>query len=161
MSEPALPDEQRTALRFDLATAYESQGDHARARAMFELVERSDPEFRDVTERLAALGDGDGAAAPAGQEDAEEETFESFDDVIADAEAALGAAEEAPPALSVEDAVAEAVAEAVLEPDVEAVVMPEVDSSAADDASEPEAPAKPKPARKKAKKRRKKKISFG
>ncbi|UCE87808.1 MAG: tetratricopeptide repeat protein, partial [Deltaproteobacteria bacterium] len=37
LAEPALPDAQRTALRFDLGRAHEENGDTARARSMYEL----------------------------------------------------------------------------------------------------------------------------
>ncbi len=83
LSLPAIPREQQAALRYDLGRAFESAGDPERARAAYEAVAAVDPDYQDVAERLAALGEaGAGVAEPV-------ETFESFDDLIAEAEAAL------------------------------------------------------------------------
>jgi tetratricopeptide (TPR) repeat protein len=82
---PAVPLEQQAALRFDLGRALEQQGDVAGARRAFEAVLGFDPDHQDVRERLAALDAGDAGGEPA----SELSSFESFDDLIAEAEAAL------------------------------------------------------------------------
>jgi tetratricopeptide (TPR) repeat protein len=106
---PGVPDGQLTALRFDLGRAFVEHGDMARARSAFEAVAAADPDFQDVAERIAALqlpepepepddtddasgvldalGHDEGTSgAEAESEEAPTETFESFDDLIAEAE---------------------------------------------------------------------------
>jgi len=79
LSLPALPDDQRVPLEYDLARAYAAQGDVARARAGFEAVRKADPTFGDVERELAALATKKlaKAAEPA-------EAYESFDDLLAE-----------------------------------------------------------------------------
>jgi Tfp pilus assembly protein PilF len=175
LSLPAIPAQQQAPLRYDLARAFESAGDIVRARSAYEAVVASDPDHADAAERLDALAE---AAAPA----QELETFESFDDLIAEAEAALSpeeeeaAADAAEAELDDEPSVlelaegeetaaeaelaesepeqGEAVLEAVLEAEpAEPVVEAEQTAPPAELEPEPE----PEPP---ARKRRKKKISF-
>jgi tetratricopeptide (TPR) repeat protein len=89
LSLPAIPAQQQAPLRFDLARAFEAAGDIVRARSAYEAVIAVDPNHAEAAECLEALAEA-GAAAQ------EVETFESFDDLIAEAEAAL-APEEAEP----------------------------------------------------------------
>ncbi|MBW2235255.1 MAG: tetratricopeptide repeat protein, partial [Deltaproteobacteria bacterium] len=89
LSLPAIPAEQQAPLRFDLARAFEAAGDIVRARTAYEAVIAADPNHAEAAECLEALAE---VGAPA----QEVETFESFDDLIAEAEAAL-APEEAEP----------------------------------------------------------------
>jgi tetratricopeptide (TPR) repeat protein len=110
---PDVPDPQQVALRFDLGRAFAQMGDRDRARTAFETVAALDPEFQDVGERLAELNGPDSSMAAEendvtsdvieslGGEDATNsndesaaafgtaENFESFDDVIAEAESEL------------------------------------------------------------------------
>ncbi len=85
---PEVPGEQQTALHFDLGRAYEEKGDLARARSAYETVAAADPDFGAVGERLAELErseSSDDVDAVATEE--QEETFESFDDLIGAASA--------------------------------------------------------------------------
>ncbi len=84
LSVGEVPDEQGIGLRFDLGRAYAVQGDVERARAAFEAVREIDPSFCDVEEHLAELDAP--AGDDAGDDDADGEAFESFDDLIAAAE---------------------------------------------------------------------------
>ena len=89
---PDIPTEQQAALRFDLGRAYEQQGDLGRAREAFRAVAAVDPDFGAVGERLAELerrGSGGGVDALAAEP--AQETFESFDELIAEAAPDLGA----------------------------------------------------------------------
>jgi tetratricopeptide (TPR) repeat protein len=89
---PDVPVDQQAALRFDLGRAYEQQGDLGRAREAFEAVAAVDPDFGAVGERLAELerrGSGGGVDALAAEP--AQETFESFDELIADVAPDLGA----------------------------------------------------------------------
>jgi tetratricopeptide (TPR) repeat protein len=116
LSLPDVPDSQQVALRFDLGRAFAEMGDRARARTAFETVAALDPEFQDVGDRLAELSEPDSSASSEdsgdetsdlleslGDEDAAvshedesaagsnvpSENFESFDDLIAEAESEL------------------------------------------------------------------------
>ena len=77
---------QRAALHHDLGIALAETGARSEALAAFETVERLEPARPGLAERLAALradtGHTEAPATPA-------EVYESFDDLIADAEAAL------------------------------------------------------------------------
>ncbi len=112
LSLPDVPDSQQVALRFDLGRAFAEMGDRARARTAFETVAALDPEFQDVGDRLAELNEPDSAVSSErsdetsdlldslGEEDSgvslddesaagsnlPSENFESFDDLIAEAE---------------------------------------------------------------------------
>ncbi len=86
LAMPDVPEEQQVGFRFDLGRAYAGAGDVPRARKAFEAVQELDPEFLDVGEQLAAL---DEAPPPADEEDTSDaavadETFENFDDLMAD-----------------------------------------------------------------------------
>ena len=115
LSLPDVPDSQQVALRFDLGRAYAEMGDRVRARTAFETVAALDSQFQDVGDRLAALNEPDSSTSsentgetsdlleslggeeiaassdPASVEDSNvpEENFESFDDLIAEAESEL------------------------------------------------------------------------
>jgi tetratricopeptide (TPR) repeat protein len=109
LSLPEVPDPQQVALRFDLGRAFEQMGDRDRARTAFETVAALDPEFQDVGDRLAnlpsdstatthdgaatdlldSLGEADAAGSPDEASGAAPTAFESFDDVIADAESEI------------------------------------------------------------------------
>ena len=79
LSLPDLPSDQRVPLRYDVARAYGALGDVARARAAFEEVRAADPGFGDVEQELAALASARPAAATG-----RGETYESFDDLLAE-----------------------------------------------------------------------------
>jgi tetratricopeptide (TPR) repeat protein len=158
---PAVPLEQQAALRFDLGRAFELEGNVAAARRAFEAVLGFDPDHQDVRERLAALDAGGVAAADDSNPDLER--FESFDDLIAEAEAALdtpraGAATEPTPeddgAIEAEALPEEPALELEPEPDPEPEpeLVPEPEPEPEPPARAPE-PTPPKP-------RRKKRISF-
>src|SRR5271157_320998 len=115
LSLPDVPDSQQVALRFDLGRAFAEMGDRVRARTAFETVAALDPEFQDVSDRLAdlnepdsstssedsdatsdlleSLGGEDAAVSPddesVGASNVSQENFESFDDLIAEAESEL------------------------------------------------------------------------
>jgi len=80
-----LGDDQVLALRFDLGRAFESVGDTDQAREAWEAVAAADPNFCDVGERLASLDKPD-EAPEVGVDTSPTEAFESFEDVIGDAE---------------------------------------------------------------------------
>jgi tetratricopeptide (TPR) repeat protein len=86
LASPDVPAERETALRFDLGRAHETQGDRDRALDAFRRVAELDAEFQDVGVRIQALLSAP-AAAPADVAEAstEEETYESFDDLVAEA----------------------------------------------------------------------------
>jgi tetratricopeptide (TPR) repeat protein len=93
LSTPDLPQEQVGGLRFDLGRALEAEGDLARARCAYEAVLEADRNYPGLSERLRSL------AAPA-QGDAvvdlvNSEGFESFDDIITEAESAIAMTERA------------------------------------------------------------------
>lgn len=90
LAMPGLEDDRMAGLRFDLGRAFERQGDLDRARSTWEQVVAFDPEFQDVGRRLEQLGQEDSTPS-LGELDPDDltpgETFESFDDLIAEAEA--------------------------------------------------------------------------
>lgn len=93
LSADELPMERRIGIGFDLGIAFEEAGDTAAALEAFDAVHEVSPEFPGLAERLdslRALGTL-AAAPPAPGPEAEAEVFESFDDLIADAEAAFAA----------------------------------------------------------------------
>lgn len=93
LSLPEAGNAQSVNLRFQLGCAYEALGDTARARAAYEAVLRDAPDFPEARERLAELPGGSETelVTEAIDESAEpEESYESFDDVIAEAEALFG-----------------------------------------------------------------------
>lgn len=100
---PGVPELQQTAIRYDLGRAFESAGDVGRARAAYQAVAQVERDFQDVEERLARLAAGlagsdeptlDDGASAVGAPPAE--AFESFDDLIAEAQE-TGEEEDAPP----------------------------------------------------------------
>ncbi len=97
MASPELASDQEVALRFSLGNAFEAMGDTDGARSAYQAVAAVDSSFCDVAERLASLGDSE-APEDSGAEVAEPEAqdagaeqvaaeFESFDDLIAEANA--------------------------------------------------------------------------
>jgi len=160
LSLPDLPSDQRVPLRYDAGRAYAALGDVARARAAFEEVRAADPDFGDVEGELARLASAPAAAA-ANAAGGRGETYESFDDLLAETPVPAAAqryesfddlfgddadGEEAEP----EDAEPAAAAE---EPEPAEEPAPEPQASA------PPAPAPPAPAESAAPRRRRK-ISF-
>jgi tetratricopeptide (TPR) repeat protein len=102
LTSPDVPAERETALRFDLGRAHEAQGDRDRALDAFRRVAELDAEFQDVGARIEALLSGLAAAHDdAAEERSEGETYESFDDLVAEA------AEESPAVAPEEPAVTE------------------------------------------------------
>jgi tetratricopeptide (TPR) repeat protein len=81
---PDASDEQKLAARFEIGRAFEAPGDTAQAREAWEAVAAVDGSFCDVGERLAGLGAPGAAGAPL---EAKTEEYESFDDVIEEANA--------------------------------------------------------------------------
>ncbi len=104
LSEADLPIERRAAFGFDLGLAIEESGDSAAALAVFEEVAAVEPEFPGLGQRIDALRalltltPSDAVAVPAASP---VEIYESFDDLIAHAEAEVvtsgGAAVAEPP----------------------------------------------------------------
>jgi tetratricopeptide (TPR) repeat protein len=92
---PDVSDEQKLASRFDLGRALEAAGDAARAREAWEAVAAVDPGFCGVRERLARLGAPRAAGAPS---DTATGDYESFDDLIEEANAPNGGLPGAGPA---------------------------------------------------------------
>jgi tetratricopeptide (TPR) repeat protein len=143
LSHADVPVQQQVALRFDLARAYESQGDAGRALAAFEAVAAEDPGFCDVGERIAALR---GAVPGEAEPEREEEALESFDDLVA--EQAPAAAEPGAPDEPAPEPAPEAPGEEAAVPAASATPAPDDDT---------QIPAgRPKPART----GKRKKISF-
>lgn len=107
---PDVRDDQRTGVYFELSVAEEASGDLVRARDSLQRVLELNSGYPGASERMAALetawtasigvGEpgqtfGDLSAESMSERDGREpsETFESFDDVLSEAEAALGEAE--------------------------------------------------------------------
>ncbi len=57
LDTPDLAEEARLALRYDLASALASSGEHDQAMSLFESIAAADPAYRDVTARLISLAD--------------------------------------------------------------------------------------------------------
>jgi pilus assembly protein FimV len=57
LDTPNLAEEARLALRYDLASALASSGEHDQAMSLFESIAAADPAYRDVTARLSSLAD--------------------------------------------------------------------------------------------------------
>jgi tetratricopeptide (TPR) repeat protein len=84
-----LPPQQVAGLNFDLGRALEAKGDVPRARDRYQSVLEADPEFPGVAERIAGLGQAGGSLelrGAFGRGGAEEGGFESFDDLMAEAQ---------------------------------------------------------------------------
>jgi tetratricopeptide (TPR) repeat protein len=116
---PEIPEERLAGVYFDLSIAEEGSGDPTRALASVQRVIELEPDFPGAADRLAALEAGEPALPDLGtpgneyesfdelfdEEESDEggddeiaeavpvETFESFDDVISEAESALDDAE--------------------------------------------------------------------
>jgi tetratricopeptide (TPR) repeat protein len=152
-----LDDAARAGLSFDLGRAFEQTGDPVRAKAAYEAVAEVDPDFPEIQERIQALAYADSSpnlqtAVPAVP--AEDEGFESFDDLTAEAEADTDPATES--FESFDDVLTEA--EAVIddaEPVEEAATLEPEPEPAAEETPPPDDPAPERPSR-----GRKKKISF-
>jgi tetratricopeptide (TPR) repeat protein len=154
LSSPDLPEDQCTPLRYDLGRAYGAQGDVDRARAAFEEVRRSDPDFGDVERELAALETQPETLAPSDdQENAE--AYESFDDLLAERPQEPAA----PRYESFDDLFAESE-----EPEPELALEPEGAQepiAPSDEADEPDEPDEiPEAAEERPPKRKRRKISF-
>jgi tetratricopeptide (TPR) repeat protein len=88
---PDLADDTIAGLRFDLGRAFEQKGDLERARSTWQQVAAFDPEFQDVQEHLDQLGQEESSPS-LGELEPDDlsgsgEALESFDDLIAEAEA--------------------------------------------------------------------------
>ncbi len=107
-----MPDEKRAGLHFDLGRAYEDLGEAALALDAYEKVLTADPSFPGVGERIASMhAGGSGPEAPSEAD----ETLESFEDLVAEAEAEED--DPSPPELleTFDDVITEAEAEAEAE----------------------------------------------
>jgi len=82
LSAPSIPAVQEVALRFDLGRAFEAAGDAGNALDAYRMVAAIDPEFRSVREDLVRLESSFGEVPS--EAEAGAETFESFDDLIAE-----------------------------------------------------------------------------
>jgi len=86
LATPDLPDGMRAGLYFDLGRAFQGLGDLARARASYESVRAADSAFPTIDEKLAELEAA--AIEPGAPPEPEDESgFESFEDLISEAEA--------------------------------------------------------------------------
>jgi tetratricopeptide (TPR) repeat protein len=156
LATPDLPDEQIAGLQFDLGRALEVAGDMARARSAYESALAADSSLPGVSERLAGLANVDtqdqSGSAPDGEAG---ESFESFDDIVAEAqEDDDDTTEQTESFESFDDLITEAEADMDDAPSVEVETVAEAETSQVEEAPEPEPAPKPK------KKKRKKKISF-
>ncbi len=79
LAHRGLSQDQQLPMRFDLGRAFEALGDVSQARTAWEAVAALDPAFADVEERLERLGEEKPEAA---------QDFESFEDVLAESDAA-------------------------------------------------------------------------
>ncbi len=115
LAMPDLPEDRMAGVYFDLSLAEEGGGDRERACAALRRVLEIEADFPGAAERLTLLEEGEGSPqepAGSGQDlesfeelldddedrgkggpDEAEETFESFDDVLSEAEFALAQAE--------------------------------------------------------------------
>jgi pilus assembly protein FimV len=85
LATPDLPEERMVGVQFDLGRAYQAIGDAARARDLYQTVQRIDSSFPEIEEQLASVQvaeEGEEAALEL-QEPAENE-YESFDDLMSD-----------------------------------------------------------------------------
>jgi tetratricopeptide (TPR) repeat protein len=85
LASEELPREQAPGIQFDLARALEAGGDKSRACAAYQAVLDVDPDFPGVAERLARLESGAGEETPSLANESQGGSFESFDDLVADA----------------------------------------------------------------------------
>jgi tetratricopeptide (TPR) repeat protein len=160
LASPDVPAEREAPLRFELARAYEALPDRARALETYRRVAELQPGFQDVNERIEALSrpQPDDAGAGGG---AEEEAYESFDDLVAEA-ADSEPEPQAPRFESFDDVIAEAEAENEHDgEDVGAAVEAETEAALVEAAAEAEPEAEPSPAEPTTPaRRRRRKVSF-
>jgi tetratricopeptide (TPR) repeat protein len=138
LAQPGVPDAQQAALRFDLGRALEADGDSERALEAYREVTRLDPAFPDVADCILRLTSDE---SPPLQSEAEE--YESFDDLLAEANC---------------DDAEESTIESAVEAESEAEVARPSDEEHPAEApllEKPPEPTEPGPER-----RRRKKISF-
>lgn len=86
LSTDGLTAERRAGVYFDLGRAFAASGDYARARTNFETVSELDPSFPGVAEAVVDLLERMGGPVEGDDLD-EDEAFENFDDVVAEATA--------------------------------------------------------------------------
>jgi len=171
LSSPDVPRERRAGLCFDLGRAFTATGQFDRARTTFETASEVDPSYPGIDEAVAELlmRINETSAERAEREaTSSEEAFESFDDLVADAQAEEAAADAIagahPPAdafESFDDVIEEAeqmLADEEDVPSAQPMVAPTPDSIV-------EAPRSPEPPAKRGgnappAKKPKKKISF-
>ncbi|MCC6641215.1 MAG: tetratricopeptide repeat protein [Deltaproteobacteria bacterium] len=89
LADVALPPSRRAAIRFDLAIALEERGELRAALAAFEEVAAEEPSHPGLAERIDALRAVSTLTASETKSDEVAEVYESFDDLIAHAEADL------------------------------------------------------------------------
>jgi tetratricopeptide (TPR) repeat protein len=95
LASPDVPADRDTALRYDLGRAYEAAGDRDRALDCLRRVRERDGSFADVVERIQALESGTLAMERPDGDLAE--AYESFDDLIAEAEGSGPGVQDAEP----------------------------------------------------------------
>ena len=79
-SGPEKTGDQELSLFYELGSVYQDKGNKSQALDYFKRIQRRDPEFRDVAERVAAL---EPKRAPAIRSlDSEEDLDHMFDDII-------------------------------------------------------------------------------
>jgi tetratricopeptide (TPR) repeat protein len=90
LAMPGLEEDRMAGLRFDLGRAYALQSDWSRTRELWQQVAEFDPAFQGVARKLEELGDDSspslGVLEPV-ESPGSGEALESFDDLIAEAEA--------------------------------------------------------------------------
>jgi tetratricopeptide (TPR) repeat protein len=161
LAQPDTTREQQLAARFELGRAFETLGDTQSAREAYEAVAAVDPLFCEVEERLVQLDDAskpDDEGGGAEASPAEEMSFESFDDVVEEANADFAPPEADPtveltaPELPEADPTAEfsapdlAEAEEIGAAELEPVAEPEVELEAEmEPAPEPVPALEPEP----------------
>ena len=117
LATPGLADGRRAGIRFDLGRACEARGDLDRARSSYEAVVEHDPDFPGAQGRLDALASGGGGDAAVASSD--DGGFESFDDLVADANSDADT-QQAESFESFDDVISEAAGEADSEPEPDA-----------------------------------------
>ncbi|MCA9510721.1 MAG: tetratricopeptide repeat protein [Myxococcales bacterium] len=168
LSSPDVPNARRAGLFLDLGRAFMESGQYDRARTTYENASELDPRFPGLDDAVAELLEriNETSAARAEREAAaSDEAFETFDDLVADAQAeeaatqAASDAESEAPASGFEsfDDVIEEAEQVLADADVELAEPDDAPVDAADEdvAIEPEPAVEPAP-----KKKAKKKISF-
>jgi tetratricopeptide (TPR) repeat protein len=173
LSSEGLPEEQIAGLQFDLGRAYEVAGDLGRARSAYASVVEADPGFPGVAERIERLASAAREAPVELEDDAGDEGFESFDDLVAEAQAD-DAVEETESFESFDDIITEAdavIAEPLPEVETETEVVAEAEEQPSNEWGgwtspdgtptwADDAPQQEQAEDSKSSKKRKKKISF-